>query len=1265
MSQANELRFSSTFESDAQNPPFVAPSVVAPSLDSNLAKTAKQSFIERFVDSFFHENNIRWMLVVGAAIVFASSLMLVTHEWSSWPVTVKYLAIVAYTSVIFIFSEIARRRLGLQTTANVLQVLTLLLLPIQFLSLQWLGSPTWMGLAVSAAQAAVLIIPTAGLTWYISQRIFEHLLRGHQRTFHACYFLLCVAGAVPAIHAASSISPWNTSLIAAAVSCALWLVMSVGVMKVNRHIFWMNEERRAPRIFGFFPIALLGGQFLILVAIKTVPSIDVEWLGFGCVMVSATILAIGRTVAQVFKERTGDLVRPLPWAIVVPIFIGLATMALGIGISFIGFSYSGTTTFAAVPTAVLAAVLLMSAANETRHQGLVWCGLVLVAVAYQCAPTLAADLVAILKSNAASAVQEAKLPIAFYGLTYLPLLSVLAISSRLLANRRRLEFSQPMQAFVTIMSIALLGLSLTHLKAAFPVATLSAITFSMMAVLFRDRRYIIGGIVALLLSTVALVPFANAMSLYDLPIHHVITALAVLAGVTSVAGLLDRWILSIPLAPTTFSLGLLNSQGEARKPLLTFGTYLTHGLTLLWIGNATLNIISEGRFWNLNLAGVVLLASLIIHTLRTKSYLSGLSFWILAAIAGLIEFIGQGVHAFHIASIVSILASVVAVTTCIVLQALKSEHISRVLFAHRVNRSSGGQTPILAAIVGPLCDLSIVATLCLATTFHLPMLLLSNISLEELAAPMATSLTLAACVAIAFRLRSRSMVVASVAMIPLGLSALFCTVFPNTITYSALPLLWTLPLCCMMFAGEWASTRSATNSRLRELGLAVSIPSSSLILAIVAGCCLYLHLLTLLAIVIGVAALLSIHRQHLTASLFSLLVLLNLQCFFLAEVLLGNRGWIFMLPLSNWIASLPYMLPLIALSVVAFDQLWQKVADKAIREWTITLRSLFAIGTVACILWVNANPIEMALVVISIFTITFAEFREAVRRQAIAHLWTGLGAAGLTLVFLISQDVLVIGAGMSQVVLVLAALLAICTSYRIASHPHFGFTAATMQQIGLTAPACVVLFALFSWPSHRGTEFMAFNTLSLLAAAGIYFYHGIATKQRRFVVAAVAIFNVTLAIVWSSMQWFDMQLYLVPLGVSLIALVELLRREIPTSAHDPLRYAGALTILVSPMLEILGGSWLHLLTLLILCVLVIFMAIGLRLRALVYTGTAFLLVDLIAMVIHSSYDHPQLLWIAGLGVGIGVIAVAAICENQRERVLDRIRLITAELATWN
>ncbi|OYW14588.1 MAG: hypothetical protein B7Z55_15590 [Planctomycetales bacterium 12-60-4] len=117
--------------------------------------------------------------------------------------------------------------------------------------------------------------------------------------------------------------------------------------------------------------------------------------------------------------------------------------------------------------------------------------------------------------------------------------------------------------------------------------------------------------------------------------------------------------------------------------------------------------------------------------------------------------------------------------------------------------------------------------------------------------------------------------------------------------------------------------------------------------------------------------------------------------------------------------------------------------------------------------------------------------------------------------------------------------------------------------------------------------------------------------------------------------------------------------------QNPIRNLGALVILVSPVSEILGGSWLHLITLLVLSVMVILLAIGLRIRTLVYVGTAFLFADLVAMVIQSAIANPGMLWIGGLGIGVAVIALAAICENHREQLLAKIRVLSAELATWN
>ena len=1277
---------------DAQPPRQALPGAPPCMLD-HPADAQQTPFLERFINSFFNQVNIRWMLVIGAAIVFASSLMLVTHEWSSWPVAVKYLTIVAYTCATYGFAEIARRRLGLQATASVMQVLTLLLLPIPFLSLHWLNALDSMGVAASMLQAALLIAPTAVLTWIISRRIFDHLLRGQQRTFHVSYCLLCLAGAMPAVHRmswlASDWAPW----LAAAVSTGLWLVMTVGVVKVNRHVFWMSEEHRLPRIFGFFPIALLGGQFLILLATRTAWSINVEWLGFGCVMLAATIFATGRTVAQVFKQRTGDLVRPLPWPIVLPIFVGLATLAFGVGLSFVGFSIAGTTTYAVVPTALAAALIVLWAGHETRQAGFVWCGLILIAVAYQCAPTLVSDLVASLKTSAAAAVNEPRLPLAFYGLTYLPLLSVFAIASRIMADRGRFEFSRPLQVFVTIMSLALLGLSLTHLKASFPVAVISSVSFTAMAVLFRDRRYIIGALVAMISATATVVPAISAMHWADLPEQHILVAFGILLGLLILASPLDGWINRLPLPSTFDHCGLVDVNGQPRGMLKLCSLLLAHALSFVWIVLALAYILTRDPQWNMSLAGGVLLIGLVLQTAWNKYYALGLNLWLVAAVAGLAMLVEIGATVSGTLGSLSIAVSCIAIAACVALRALHLEQWSNVLSASRrplwavPSRTKRTQMQWVGAFVGPLCDVCTAATLCLAIVVYLPLMLLANATLSPLLLPVATSLIVIACVALACLLQRYGLIVYCTIALPLWIATMAVSLAPEYTTYAALPLLWSVGLCSTFIVGQRLLSGAASGtlndilpsdhdriSNLQAIGGTLSRLSAQGLATILLISLLYLDWYTLAATAVAATALgWMTNRQRLSATAVWA-ILAHVLSIYTVELLLGNRGWLFQITAANWMQSVPYVLPLLVSGVVLFDwtfftRPWRTATSPTVDRWTALLRAACAVAVAVNLFEGRLQPLEIMLVAASMITLAAVEARVSVRLQSAPRLYIALALLLLTIAFLAAQQVLVLELGLGQLLVLGVALSALTLSRAIAQHPHFGFAAEPCRQIGLVLPGCVVAWEVLpGLPNILGSGVVrshsAFSTLTLLAAAAIYFYYGTVNRQRTFVIVALVVFNLALALAWRAFQWYDLQLYLVPLGVSIIALVELMRKEIPSSAHDTLRYIGALTILVSPMLEILSGSWWHLLSLLVLCVCVVLASIGLRLRALMFTGSAFLLVDLVAMVIHSSFDHPQTLWIAGLGIGAGVIALAAICENQREHLLARIRLLSAELATW-
>ena len=66
-----------------------------------------------------------------------------------------------------------------------------------------------------------------------------------------------------------------------------------------------------------------------------------------------------------------------------------------------------------------------------------------------------------------------------------------------------------------------------------------------------------------------------------------------------------------------------------------------------------------------------------------------------------------------------------------------------------------------------------------------------------------------------------------------------------------------------------------------------------------------------------------------------------------------------------------------------------------------------------------------------------------------------------------------------------------------------------------------------------------------------------------------------------------------------------------------------------------------------------------------YTGTAFLLADLVAIVVRGSVDNPNVLWLAGLALGTAVLALGAACERHREVILQRIRVLAESLRQWD
>ncbi|MGH7130115.1 MAG: hypothetical protein ACREIV_16205, partial [Planctomycetaceae bacterium] len=337
-----------------------------------------------------------------------------------------------------------------------------------------------------------------------SRRIFGHFLRGPQPTFLAGYLILCVAGAVlPALPAGWAV--W--------AALALWGTFAAAAVKVNRHVFWLVEEHRGPRVAAFLPILLLGGQFLALFALNLAPHLEVEWMGLGLVLVAIPVLLCADSIARVFQERTGGLVRPWPWSIAAPFVLGLSLCAAGMVLSAVEFPMP----VALVPTAALAALLMGVAAYRTGYSALVWAMLGGIVLAYNFSPVFFREFAQMAVHHGAVAVRESRLPYAFYGLTYLPLLAAAVVAARMMHRRGRELFARPLRQFSAGLACLWLAVSLSHPKAVFPVGLAMTAVFAAQTAVFRDRRLVLLGILACLTATAGLPYFLEHVLGWALP----------------------------------------------------------------------------------------------------------------------------------------------------------------------------------------------------------------------------------------------------------------------------------------------------------------------------------------------------------------------------------------------------------------------------------------------------------------------------------------------------------------------------------------------------------------------------------------------------------------------------------------------------------------------------------------------------------------------------------------------------------------------------
>ena len=489
----------------------------------------EQGVWARFFAGFLQEKNIRWMLAVGSLLLTGSSLLLVANHWEESTSLWKHFVLLGYVGCLDVGARVLGGRVGLLRTGQALSILETLLIPITFLAFDWFrpdaaigaGGP-WVAVAVLGAQTAI------AAHW--SRRIFRRLFQGDEITYLAAYLLLSLAGAVaPRLSAAAM--PW--------AALTAWAVVLLGAIKASRRAFWLVDDKRVgesplAHAVGFLPVALLGAQFLALFGFHFARAIPVPWMGLGLALAAVPLLVTADAGLRVVEQRTGSLLRPLPFALLAPVAAALVLCAGGIALAGSPL-FLGGKPLALVPAAAITAALTFAIASRLRKPGLAWAAIAATVIAYQFSPVFFLDLASRVIASAAHAVREPRLPFSFYGLTYLPLIATTALAARLLAGKHD-ALARPLR-LVALAATGLLTLAaFGHPKALFPVAAALTLAAVGQMVLFRDRRIVVLGVVAICAAAGGFAGFAGGVLAWLLPPGAQFLALGTLAAALFVAG---------------------------------------------------------------------------------------------------------------------------------------------------------------------------------------------------------------------------------------------------------------------------------------------------------------------------------------------------------------------------------------------------------------------------------------------------------------------------------------------------------------------------------------------------------------------------------------------------------------------------------------------------------------------------------------------------------------------------------------------------------
>ncbi len=143
------------------------------------------------------------------------------------------------------------------------------------------------------------------------------------------------------------------------------------------------------------------------------------------------------------------------------------------------------------------------------------------------------------------------------------------------------------------------------------------------------------------------------------------------------------------------------------------------------------------------------------------------------------------------------------------------------------------------------------------------------------------------------------------------------------------------------------------------------------------------------------------------------------------------------------------------------------------------------------------------------------------------------------------------------------------------------------------------------------------------------------------------------------------QFYIIPAAVSVLALLHLHRNELRPSVLNGARLAALSALYVGAGLDVVLRPELSVFVLaLALALLGVLAGIALRIRAFLYAGVVFLVLNVAGQLLRFYADQSMGRALILLGLGAVITAGMVVFNLQREAILRRVRILRADLAAW-